>query len=136
MTDNNTNLKENQQFIEPADQINWLTTMMSIDKDINDKENKVIIDYGLKIGLKEEKIKRIISTAIKEQNTLYRYLKLSKLPRNDDFMRALIQVSFADGKIAKEELDFIRLAANKMQYTNEEFQKLLAEEKAKFLKPN
>lgn len=128
----NTNNSEKQQFIEPQDQINWLATTMSIDKDINDKEKKVIIDYGLKIGLKEEKIERIISTALKEQETLYRYLKLSKLPRNDDFMRALIQVVFADGRIAKEELDFMRLVANKMHYNNEDFQKILTEEKAKF----
>lgn len=129
MSDSISNEKNNQVFINPTDQINWLATMMSIDNEVNEKEQKVVLDYGLKIGLKEEKIKRIISTALKEQETLYPYLKLSKLPRNDDFMRALIQVVIADEKIAKEELEFMRLAAKKMQYTNEEFQQIFTEEK-------
>ena len=108
--------------------------MMSIDKEINQKEFKVILEYGLKLGLDETKIKRIVSTSLKGQDILLRYLKLSKLSRNDDLMKALIRVVFADGKIAKEELDFLKIVATKMNYTNDEIKEMFAEEKRNYLK--
>ncbi len=132
MNDNNTNNQNNLKNIEPTDQINWLATMMSIDKDVNEREFKVIMNYGLQLGLNEEKIKRIVSTSIKGQDTLLRYLKLSDLARNDNLMRALIQVIFADGKIAKEELEMLRLVAVKMHFTELELKQILEEEKRKF----
>lgn len=132
MNDNNNNNQNNQINIEPTDQINWLATMMSIDKDVNEREFKVIMNYGLQLGLSEEKIKRIVSTSIKGQDTLLRYLKLSDLARNDNLMRALIQVIFADGKIAKEELEMLRLVAVKMHFTEIELKQILEEEKRKF----
>ena len=132
MNDNNNNNQNNLINIEPTDQINWLATMMSIDKDVNEREFKVIMNYGLQLGLSEEKIKRIVSTSIKGQDTLLRYLKLSNLERNDNLMRALIQVIFADGKIAKEELEMLRLVAVKMHFTEIELKQILEEEKRKF----
>lgn len=118
--------------IEPTDQINWLSAMMSVDNDINEKEYKVIMEYGLKLGMPEEKIKRIVSTSLKGMDILMRYLKVTSLPKNEDLMRALIKVVFADGKIAKEELDMIRLVASKMQYTGEELKAILEDEKRKY----
>ena len=118
--------------IEPTDQINWLSAMMSVDNDINEKEYKVIMEYGLKLGMPEEKIKRIVSTSLKGMDILMRYLKVVSLPKNEDLMRALIKVVFADGKIAKEELDMIRLVASKMQYTGEELKAILEDEKRKY----
>ena len=61
-----------------------------------------------------------------------RYLKVTNLPKNENLMRALIKVVFADGKIAKEELEMIRLVATKMQYTNEELKVILEDEKRKY----
>ncbi len=126
---NNT---EQQNSIEPTDQINWLSAMMSADNDINQKELQVILEYGLQLGMSEEKIKRIVTTSIKGQEVLLRYLKLSRLSRHDGLMRALIRVIFADGKIAKEELEMLRLVAKKMNYTTDELKAILEDEKNKF----
>ncbi len=127
--DDNQGTKNN---IRPTDQINWLSAMMSIDNDVNEKEYKVILEYGLQLGLEEAKIKRIVTTSLKGMDILMRYLKVVKLPKNENLMRALIKVVFADGKIAKEELNMIRLVATKMQYTSEELKSILEDEKRKY----
>jgi uncharacterized tellurite resistance protein B-like protein len=134
--DNNMNNQDNQHNIGPTDQINWLSAMMSVDKDIHEKEFRVIMEYGLKLGLNEEKIKRIVSTSLKGQDILMRYLKVSKLPRNDDLMRALIRVIIADGKIANEELEMLRLVAGKMAFTSEELKAIFEEEKRDYIRRN
>lgn len=118
--------------ISPTDQINWLSAMMSVDNDVNEKEYKVIMEYGLQLGMEEAKIKRIINTSLKGMDILMRYLKVTQLPKNENLMRALIKVVFADGKIAKEELELIRLVAVKMQYTGDEFKEILEDEKRKY----
>lgn len=118
--------------ISPTDQINWLSAMMSVDNDVNEKEYKVIMEYGLQLGMEEAKIKRIINTSLKGMDILMRYLKVTQLPKNENLMRALIRVVFADGKIAKEELELIRLVAIKMQYTGDEFKIILEDEKRKY----
>ena len=118
--------------ISPTDQINWLSAMMSVDNDVNEKEYKVIMEYGLQLGMEEAKIKRIINTSLKGMDILMRYLKVTQLPKNENLMRALIKVVFADGKIAKEELELIRLVAIKMQYTGDEFKIILEDEKRKY----
>ncbi len=133
MNGDNTNISGHQNNIEPTDQINWLSAMMSVDKDVNGRELKVIMDYGFKLGLDEAKIKRIVSTSLKGQDILLRYLKLSKLSRNDDLMRALIRVIFADGKIAKEEVDLLKLVAQKMNFAEDELKLMLEEEKRNFM---
>ncbi|MBR4571065.1 MAG: TerB family tellurite resistance protein [Candidatus Riflebacteria bacterium] len=127
--DDNQNINNN---ISPTDQINWLSAMMSVDNDVNEKEYKVILAYGLQLGLEEAKIKRIVTTSLKGMDILMRYLKVVQLPKNEDLMRALIKVVFADGKIAKEELEMIRLVATKMKYTNEELKVILEDEKRKY----
>ncbi len=127
--DDNQNINNN---ISPTDQINWLSAMMSVDNDVNEKEYKVILAYGLQLGLEEAKIKRIVTTSLKGMDILMRYLKVVQLPKNEDLMRALIKVVFADGKIAKEELEMIRLVATKMKYTNEELKEILEDEKRKY----
>ena len=134
MNGDNTNISGHQNNnIEPTDQINWLSAMMSVDKDVNGRELKVIMDYGFKLGLDEAKIKRIVSTSLKGQDILLRYLKLSKLSRNDDLMRALIRVIFADGKIAKEEIELLKLVAKKMNFAEDELKLMLEEEKRNFM---
>lgn len=127
--DDNQNINNN---ISPTDQINWLSAMMSVDNDVNEKEYKVILAYGLQLGMEEAKIKRIVTTSLKGMDILMRYLKVTNLPKNENLMRALIKVVFADGKIAKEELEMIRLVATKMQYTNEELKVILEDEKRKY----
>ena len=133
---NDMNDQDKQFNIGPTDQINWLSAMMSVDKDIHEKEYRVIMEYGLKLGMNPEKIKRIVSTSLKGQETLMRYLKVTKLPRNDDLMRALIRVIIADGKIANEELDMLRLVANKMSFTSEELKAIFEEEKRDYIRRN
>ena len=122
--------------ISPTDQINWLSAMMSVDNDVNEKEYKVIMEYGLQLGMEEAKIKRIIDTSLKGMDILMRYLKVTRLPKNENLMRALIKVVFADGKIAKEELEMIRLVATKMQYSGEELKAILEDEKRKYRAQN
>ena len=131
-------MAENQGMnnISPTDQINWLSAMMSVDNDVNEKEYKVIMEYGLQLGMEEAKIKRIIDTSLKGMDILMRYLKVTRLPKNENLMRALIKVVFADGKIAKEELEMIRLVATKMQYTGEELKAILEDEKRKYRAQN
>ena len=48
-------------------------------------------------------------------------------------MRALIRVIFADGKIAKEEVDLLKLVAQKMNFAEDELKLMLEEEKRNFM---
>lgn len=118
----------------PVEQIKWLTAMMSVDRNINQNEYNVIVNYGIQLGLEPDRIKRIVSISIEEKNNLFRYLKLVKLNRNDDLMKALIRVIFADGKVAQEELAMIKLVAQKMDFPQEELKQLLEEEKLAYIK--
>lgn len=126
----------NQIITTPVDQITWLATMMAIDGNIHKKEFEEIIDYGTKLGLEESRISKIVSNSIKNKKNLFQYLKLSDLPRNDDLMRALIRVVYADGKIAQQEIQMLKLVANKMQISGNDLKNLLEDEKRKFILKN
>ena len=110
--------------------------MMAIDGNIHKKEFEEIIDYGTKLGLEESRISKIVSNSIKNKKNLFQYLKLADLPRNDDLMRALIRVVYADGKIAQQEIQMLKLVANKMQMSGNDLKNLLEDEKRKFILKN
>ena len=124
----------NEGEISPADQLLWLSAMMIIDKDIHRNELKNIVEYGINLGLSKIEIEQIINMAKTQSNSLLHKLKISNLPRSEKLMRMLIRVAFADGKIAPQELEFIRFAAQKMNFHENELKIILAEEKNNFNK--
>jgi uncharacterized tellurite resistance protein B-like protein len=126
-------MENDKKNISPVEQIKWLTAMMSVDRNINQNELNIIVNYGMQLGLDKERIKRIVSISIEEKNNLFRYLKLVKINKNVDLMRALIKVVFADGKVAQEELAMIKLVAQKMEFPEEELKQLLEDEKKTFM---
>ena len=128
------NSSENVEEISPADQLLWLSAMMIIDKDIHRNELKNIVEYGINLGLSKTEIEQIINLAKTQSNSLLHKLKISNLPRSEKLMRMLIRVAFADGKIAPQELEFIRFAAQKMNFQENELKSILAEEKNNFNK--
>lgn len=113
----------------PCDKLLWLAAMMVIDKNIHVNELKFIVDYGLKLGIDKIQIEQIVNMAKGQPDNLKLLLEKSALPKNEEFMRMLIRVVYADGKVVPEEIDFLKLAAKKMQYDGTELKKLLEEEK-------
>lgn len=122
-----TNIKIDAEK-NPCDKLLWLAAMMVTDKNIHINELKFIADYGFKLGLSKTEIEQIIHMAKDQPDNLRSLLEESALPRNEEFMRMLIGVVYADGKIAPEELSFLKLAANKMKYDELELKSLMAEE--------
>ena len=118
----------------PCDQLLWLSAMMVIDKNIHVNELRFIIEYGIKLGLDKTKIEQIVNIAKDQPDNLSRLLEKSDLPKSEEFMRMLIRVVYADGKIAKEEISFLKLAAKKMKYEENELKILLEEEMKAFKK--
>lgn len=131
---NSTEYEANEEEISPRDQLIWLSAMMIIDKDIHRNELKNIAEYGINLGVAKPEIEQIINMAKTQSANLLHSIKLAKLPKNEKLMRMLIRVAFADGKIAPEELEFIRFAAKKMNYQENELKSLLTEEKNNFTK--
>ena len=113
----------------PCDKLLWLAAMMVIDKNIHVNELKFIVDYGLKLGIDKIQIEQIVNMAKGQPDNLKLLLEKSALPKNEEFMRMLIRVVYADGKVVPEEIDFLKLAAKKMQYDGNELKALLEEEK-------
>ena len=118
----------------PCDKLLWLAAMMVIDKNIHVNELKFIVDYGLKLGIDKIQIEQIVNMAKGQPDNLKLLLEKSALPKNEEFMRMLIRVVYADGKVVPEEIEFLKLAAKKMQYEGTELKKLLEEEKEAFKK--
>ena len=130
-----TNIKIDAEK-NPCDKLLWLAAMMVTDKDIHVNELKFIADYGFKLGLKKTEIEQIINMAKHQPDNLRSLLEDSALPRNEEFMRMLIRVVYADGKIAPEEISFLKLAANKMNYEDEELKSIMADELKAFKENN
>ena len=106
--------------------------MMIIDKDIHKNELKNIVEYGLSLGLEKTKIEQIVYLAKHQPEKLLHLVKTVDLPKNEQVMRMLIRVAFADGKIAKEELELLRFIAKKMNFLENELKVILEEEKNNF----
>ena len=116
----------------PCDKLLWLAAMMVIDKNIHVNELKFIVDYGLKLGLEKRQIEQIVNMAKGQPDNLKLLLEKSALPKNEEFMRMLIRVVYADGKVVPEEIEFLKLAAKKMQYDGADLKILLEDEKEAF----
>ena len=121
-----------QDRVSPSDQLLLLSAMMIVDKSIHRNELKNILDYGIKIGLERAEIEKIVTLAKDQPNTILRSVQLANFPKDDKLMHMIVRVAFADGKIASEELEFLRLIAKKMNYSNEELKVILEEEKRNF----
>ena len=106
--------------------------MMIVDKSIHRNELRNILDYGIKIGLERAEIEKIVTLAKDQPNTILRSVQIANFPKNDKLMHMIVRVAFADGKIASEELEFLRLIAKKMNYSNDELKAILEEEKRNF----
>ena len=129
----NSNIKIDAEH-NPCDKLLWLAAMMVIDKEIHVNELKFIIQYGLKLGLEKIQIEQIVNMAKGQPDNLRNLLEKSELPRNEEFMRMLIRIVYADGKVVPEEIEFLKLAAKKMNYDGTELKMLLEEEKKEFKK--
>ena len=123
---------EAQDRVSPSDQLLLLSAMMIVDKNIHRNELKNILDYGIKIGLERAEIEKIVTLAKDQPNTILRSVQIANFPKDDKLMHMIVRVAFADGKIASEELEFLRLIAKKMNYSNDELKAILEEEKRNF----
>lgn len=109
--------------------IKWMVAMMLADGQIDSNEISMIYDVGVRRGMSREKIDSII-TEIRTQNSPVDYVIMSTdLPADDELMRAIIRVAYADGKIAKSEIEMLRYVAKKMGMSEDNLKRLLTEER-------
>lgn len=126
------NYSEPDSEIDPSEQLLFLSAMMVVDKSIHRNELKIIVDYGVQMGMERAEIERIVTFAKAQPDKVLRSAQLAAVPKNNVLMHMIVRVAFADGKIASEELEFLRLIAKKMKYSNEELKVILEEEKRNF----
>lgn len=109
--------------------IKWMIAMMLADGQIDSNEISLIYDVGVRRGMSREKIDSVI-TEIRGQNSPVDYVIMStELPADDELMRAIIRVAYADGKIAKSEVEMLRYVAKKMGMSEDNLKRLLTEER-------
>ena len=126
------NYSEQESQIDPSEQLLFLAAMMVVDKSIHRNELKIIVDYGVQMGMERAEIERIVTFAKAQPDKVLHSAQLAAVPKNNQLMHMIVRVAFADGKIASEELEFLRLIAKKMNYSNEELKVILEEEKRNF----
>ena len=127
-----TNFSESKSRNEPSDQLMILSAMMVVDRNIHRNELKIIVDYGVKLGMERAAIEEIVNTSKNQPDNILRSIKLAKIYKDEELMHMVVRVAFSDGKIANEELEMLRLIAKKMNYSNEELKVILEEEKRNY----
>ena len=111
--------------------VKWTVAMMLADGKIDQKEQDIIYEYGLRRGIGKNQIDSIVEE-IKSQSSPVDYVAESTdLPMELDLMRMLIQVAFADGKVAKEEIEMLRYVGKRMNLDDNQIRRLLTEERMK-----
>ena len=126
------NYSEAESEIAPSDKLLLLAGMMVVDKSIHRNELKIIVDYGIQMGMERAEIEQIVEISKTHPDQVLRSAQVGWVPKDNELMHMIVRVAFADGKIAKEELEFLRLIAKKMKYTSEELKVVMEEEKRNF----
>ena len=120
--------------MSPEDQVKWLIGMMLVDNNVNKIEFAVICDYAAKLGISNEKVGLLVKELMSHKGTIDYLINNVPLVQNVDLMQALVRVAFADGKIAKEELGFIRYLAKRMNIGEIKLKELFEIEKNRLSK--
>ena len=103
--------------------------MMLADGQIDSKEIALIYDLGDKRGISRDEIDLMVSD-IKCQSSPVDYIANStSVPMDEELMRVIIRVAYADGKLAKGEIALLRYLGKKMQMSEERMKVLLSEER-------
>ena len=109
--------------------VKWMIAMMLADGQIDSKEIALIYDLGDKRGISRDEIDLMVSD-IKCQSSPVDYITNStSVPMDEELMRVIIRVAYADGKLAKGEIALLRYLGKKMQMSEERMKVLLSEER-------
>ena len=103
--------------------------MMLLYSNVNKIEFAVICDYALSIGIYNERVGLLVKEMMSHQGPMEYLINNVPLAQNIDLMQALVRVAFADGKIAKEELNLIRYIAKRMNINEFKLKELFEIEK-------
>ena len=103
--------------------------MMLADGQIDPKEREIIDEYGLRRGIGKSQIDGLVDEIKSQSNPVDYVANSTDLPMELDLMRMLIQVAFADGKVAKEEIAMLRYVGKRMNLDDDQIRRLLTEEK-------
>ena len=124
---------ETSKKISPTDQIKWLIAMMMAGSKGNPNEKEEIMNYAKSENVSLREVNAIIVELKKQKNIVEYLTNTIELPLDYDFMRNVIKVAFADGKITKQELALIRYIARRMDIDEENLKGLLEIEKNIFM---
>lgn len=114
--------------------IKWTIAMMLADGIIDPKEQEVIYEIGLRRGIGKSQIDNLVEE-IKHQSSPLEYVaETTDLPFDNELVRMLIRVAFADGKIAKEEIEMLKYVGRRINMTDEQIKRLLMEERMRLYK--
>ena len=114
--------------------IKWTIAMMLADGIIDPKEQEIIYDCGLRRGISKAQIDKLVEEIKSQVSPLDYVARSTDLPADDELVRMLIRVAFADGKIAKEELDMLRYVGKRINMTEAQIKKLLMDERMRLYK--
>ena len=109
--------------------VKWTVAMMLADGQIDPKEQEIIYEYGLRRGVGKNQIDQIVSEIKSHQNPVEYVADSTDLPMDMDLMRMLIKVAFADGKVAKQEVEMLRYVGKRMNLSDDDVRRLLMEER-------
>ncbi len=133
---NKTNQKQliedysaNMNSISGMTMIKWTIAMMLADGIIDPKEQEIIYEYGLRRGIGKNQIDTLVEEIKSQSSPLDYVAESTDLPVDIELVRMLVRVAFADGKIAKEELDMLRYVARRINMSEEQIKRLLMDEK-------
>jgi predicted lipid-binding transport protein (Tim44 family)/uncharacterized tellurite resistance protein B-like protein len=109
--------------------VKWTVAMMLADGQIDPKEQEIIYEYGLRRGVGKNQIDDIVKDIKSRQNPVEYVADSTDLPMDMDLMRMLIKVAFADGKVAKQEVEMLRYVGKRMNLSDDDVRRLLMEER-------
>ena len=109
--------------------IKWTVAMMLADGIIDAKEQEIIYEYGLRRGIGKDKINSIVEEIRSHDSPVEYVAETTDLPMDDELIRMIVRVAFADGKVVKQEIDMLRFVGKKLNLTDTQIRNILAEEK-------
>ena len=109
--------------------LKWTIAMMLADGQIDPKEREIIDEYGLRRGIVKSQIDSLVQEIKSHSSPVDYVAESTDLPMELDLMRMLIQVAFADGKVAKEEIAMLRYVGKRMNLDEDQIRRMLTEER-------
>ncbi len=114
--------------------VKWTIAMMLADGVIDAKEREIIDEYGLRRGIGKEKIDNLVEEIRTHSSPVEYVAETTDLPMDDELIRMLVRVAFADGKVVKQEIDMLRFVGKKLNLNDTQIRNILAEEKMRLFR--